>query len=82
MAKIPIYRFHITLAARIDHSAPVRTADAMSYREQDEFICFDDTRVTVYQVRRELIEEITCDGKPIGEQDIDDITDANKQKGY
>lgn len=82
MAKIPIYRFHITLKAPVDTVPPVRTADAMSYREQDEFICFDDTRVTVYQVRRELINEIACDGKPVSEQQVDELKDTPSQTGY
>jgi hypothetical protein len=76
MAKVPIYRFHITLTLMSPTETPTRTCDAMSYREQDEFICFDDTRVTVYQVRRDLINEITCDGKPVSEQVVDELDKA------
>lgn len=73
--KVPvkIYRFHITLKPRGGSQlSEVRTADAMSYREQDEFLCFDDTNVTVYQVRRELVDEISCDGEPVGQQEVED----------
>jgi hypothetical protein len=70
---VPIYRFTITLKPRADHQfTEVRTAEAMSYREQDEFLCFDDTKVTVYQVRRDLVDEISCDGKPISTQEVED----------
>lgn len=74
--KVPvqIYRFYVILKPRDGITQPPRTADAMSYREQDEFICFDDTRVTVYQVRRELVDEVMCDGVPIGQQEVDDPT--------
>lgn len=86
MAKVKIYRFEITLKPRsYPQQAPdgsplinavfhaVRSVEAMSYREQDEFICFDDTRVTVYQVRRELIDEISCNGTVVAEQEVDDL---------
>lgn len=71
-SQVPIYRFVITLKDTTTGPTPPRTALAMSYREQDEFLCFDDTRVTVYQVRRELVEEIACDGRPVEQQEVDE----------
>lgn len=76
--KIPIYRFTIKLKDSPAGPVAPRTAEAMSYREQDEFLCFDDTRVTVYQVRRDLVDEISCDGQPIDEQVVEDLEDAGR----
>lgn len=73
--EIPVYRFVITLKDGPGGPLPPRTADAILYREQDEFICFDDTRVTVYQVRRDRVDEIACNGVPVGSQPVDELTD-------
>lgn len=77
MAKIPIYTYTITLT-----DGQERTADAMSHREYEEWLLFDDTRATVYQVRREKVDEISRSTDAVSQQDVDDITDANKQTGY
>lgn len=69
-AKIPIYRYEITLA-----DGTVREADAALYREHEEFLLFDDTRATVYHVRRERVDEIRRSVEAIGVQVVDELGD-------
>lgn len=71
--KIQLYKFVITLKDGPTGPRVPRTAVAMSYRDHEEFIIFDDVRGAVYQVRRELVDEIACDGRPVAEQDVDEL---------
>lgn len=64
---VPIYRYTITLT-----DGQQRDADAMSYREVDEFLVFDDVPGTVFQVRREKVDEIRRSIEAVGQQEIED----------
>lgn len=68
-----IYRYTVTLT-----DGKEATADAMSYRPVDEWICFDDVFTTVYQVRAERVQEIARSSKPVGQQYPDDARDGEE----
>lgn len=69
MAKtfVPIHRYTITLT-----SGEQRTADGFTLREEQEWLLVDDTRATVYQVRREKVDEIARSADPVGQQDVEE----------
>jgi len=69
MAKhqVPIHRYTITLT-----NGEKRTADGFTLREHEEWLLVDDTRATVYQVRREKVDEIARSAEPVGHQEVDD----------
>ncbi len=69
-SKIPVYRYEITLT-----DGQQRTADAITYREYEEWLLFDDVRATVFQVRREKVDEIRRSAEAIGEQLVDELSD-------
>lgn len=71
MAKspVPIHRYTITLTDGTE-----RTADAFTIREHEEWLLFDDTRATVFQIRREKVDEIARSTEPVGHQDVEDGT--------
>lgn len=70
-AQQPIYRFTIR---RTDGTET--TADAMSYRDVDEWLVFDDTRSSVLTIRREKVDEITRSPNPIRSELVDELTDT------
>jgi hypothetical protein len=72
-ARIPVYRYEITMG-----DGTKRTADAISYREQDQWLIFDDTRTSVLTLRADKVDEIAR-GVVVNEQLVDEITDPEPE---
>lgn len=66
-SQVPIYRYTVTLT-----SGEQRTADAFTHRAYEEWLLFDDTRATVYQVRAEKVDEIARSTEPVGQQEVEE----------
>jgi len=79
-AQIPVYRYTITLSRLSPMpNENVRTVDAISFREEDPWIIFDDTRTSVLVLRAERVDEIQRSAHPIGTQLVDELTDPEPE---
>lgn len=76
-AQIPIYRYMIRMSPMTaEPGQDIRTVDAMSFREEDPWIIFDDTRASVLVLRAERVDEIQRSPEPVGTQLVDELTDT------
>lgn len=73
-AQVPIYRYTVT---RTDGTQTA--VDAVSYRDQDEWLVFDDVPSTVLTIRRERVDEIARSLEPVGSQHVDELTDPEPE---
>lgn len=70
-ASMELYRYTLTL-----RNGDIITTDAMSYREAEPWLVFDDTVSTVLTIRAEAIDRIARSPLPIGSQRVDELTDT------
>lgn len=83
-ASIPIYRYTVTRKPQHvpqDGVAPAQllpaplTVDAMSVREDDIWLIFDDTVGSVLTVRIDSVEMVQRSPEPVSGQTVDELTD-------